>query len=260
MKVIVITGSTRGIGLGLAKAFLERGCAVAVSGRTQASVDKTVVELGTPERVVGHPCDVADVAQVQALWDATTARFGRVDVWINNAGVGQRPVNFVDLTAEEVRVILDSNLLGCLYGSQVALRGMLVQGSGQLYNMEGYGSDGSIRAAMGVYGTTKRGLRYFTQSLVVETKGTPVQIGTLGPGIVVTEGRLGSDTARAELSESTKRMLNIMADRVETVTPWLADQVLANKKTNAHIEWLTHAKILARLISAPFSKRAVVTP
>ena len=97
-------------------------------------------------------------------------------------------------------------------------------------------------------------------AVVVETKGTPVQIGTLGPGIVITEGRLGSDSAHAEISESTKRMLNIMADRVETVTPWLADQVLANTKTGAHIEWLTHAKILARLLSAPFSKRDILTP
>ncbi len=166
MKVIVITGSTRGIGFGLAKAFLERGCVVAISGRSKASVDKAVTELGMLDRVLGQPCDMIDVAQVKALWDATIARFGHVDVWINNAGVGQNSVKFVDLTAEEIRVIVDTNMLGCMYGSQVALRGMLAQGSGQLYNMEGFGSDGSVRATLEVYGTTKRGVRYFTRSLV----------------------------------------------------------------------------------------------
>jgi NAD(P)-dependent dehydrogenase (short-subunit alcohol dehydrogenase family) len=83
MKTIVITGSTRGIGYGLADSLLALGCAVTVSGRALASVEKAVAELAAkhePGRVLGQPCDVTDFEQAQALWDAAKAHFGKVDI------------------------------------------------------------------------------------------------------------------------------------------------------------------------------------
>jgi NAD(P)-dependent dehydrogenase (short-subunit alcohol dehydrogenase family) len=77
MKSITITGSTRGIGFGLADAFLSQGCAVTISGRTRASVEEAVKELGakhTGERLLGHPCDVTDLGQVKTLWDVAKER------------------------------------------------------------------------------------------------------------------------------------------------------------------------------------------
>ncbi|TET51416.1 MAG: SDR family NAD(P)-dependent oxidoreductase, partial [Anaerolineales bacterium] len=91
MKNIVITGSTRGIGRGLAEAFLDLGCAVTVSGRTRRAVDATARELAAnhdAERMVVQPCDVTDYRQVKALWLGAHARFGQIDIWINNAGIG----------------------------------------------------------------------------------------------------------------------------------------------------------------------------
>lgn len=88
MKTLVITGSTRGIGYGLAMSFLSRGCQVVVSGRLQQSVDEVVAKLGTQfpaECILGQACDIANYKQVQALWDAATIRFGKVDIWLNNA-------------------------------------------------------------------------------------------------------------------------------------------------------------------------------
>src|SRR5690349_9698258 len=92
MQTIVVTGSTRGIGRGLAKAFLERGHQVMVSGRTQAAVDQAVRELsaevpGAAGRVAGSTADVSKPDDIQKLWDAAVARFQRVDLWINNAAV-----------------------------------------------------------------------------------------------------------------------------------------------------------------------------
>jgi NAD(P)-dependent dehydrogenase (short-subunit alcohol dehydrogenase family) len=81
MKAIVITGSTRGIGYGLADSFLSLGCRVIISGRTQASVEQAVAKLSPKhqaERIFGHPCDVTQFEQVQALWDAAKAHFGQV--------------------------------------------------------------------------------------------------------------------------------------------------------------------------------------
>ena len=89
MKTIVITGSTRGIGYGMATAFLEMGCAVVISGRQQAVVDQAVSALADrfgAEKVFGTACDVRKLDQVQGLWDAAAAHFGRIDIWINNAG------------------------------------------------------------------------------------------------------------------------------------------------------------------------------
>ena len=88
MKTVVVTGSTRGIGHGLADAFLARGCCVVVSSRRPDAVEAAVTGLSAkhePQRVFGQPCDVRRFEQVQALWDAARARFGSVQIWINNA-------------------------------------------------------------------------------------------------------------------------------------------------------------------------------
>jgi NAD(P)-dependent dehydrogenase (short-subunit alcohol dehydrogenase family) len=90
MKAVVITGSTRGIGYGLADSFLGLGHAVTVSGRSMERVDEAVNKLCTQydkERVLGYPCDVTHFEQVQALWNTVKDRFGKIDVWINNAGL-----------------------------------------------------------------------------------------------------------------------------------------------------------------------------
>ena len=86
---VVITGSTKGIGLGMAREFLKRGHNIVISSRGQEAVDYAVAALAAEypaDRIAGKPCDVADFAQVQALWDAAIAAFGSVDEWINNAG------------------------------------------------------------------------------------------------------------------------------------------------------------------------------
>ena len=95
MKTVVITGSTRGIGRGLAENFLARGCKVVVSGRQAEGVAAVVTELAGrhgEENVAGKACDISDGSQLQGLWDEAASRFGRVDIWINNAGaVGECP-------------------------------------------------------------------------------------------------------------------------------------------------------------------------
>ena len=89
MMHIVITGSTRGIGLGLAKEFLALECSVTFSGRAQQDVDRVIGQLSShypSEKLLGLACDVRDPVQVQALWDTSFKQFGKVDIWINNAG------------------------------------------------------------------------------------------------------------------------------------------------------------------------------
>ena len=258
MKTIVITGSTRGIGQGLAREFLQRGCAVVVSGRGQAAVDKTVAELAAKHgagRVHGCACDVTDAAQVQALWDAAQKRFGRVDVWINNAGISNPYVPFWEVTPETLARVVNVNLTGAMYGCQTAMRGMLAQGGGQIYIMEGFGSDGRTGEGLGVYGSSKAGLRYFLKAMLVDAKGQSVQIGALSPGMVVTDLWSELYEGQPERFEKAKKIVNILGDKVETVTPWLADKVLSNDKNGASFKWLTTPTAIRRFLKLPFKKR-----
>src|SRR4030042_2111403 len=123
-KSIVITGSTRGIGKSLAAAFLERHCAVTISGRTQEAVNETVAMLGekySTELIFGFPCDVTDFIQVQKLWENAKSRFGRIDIWINNAGIAIPRMNFWELLPDKYDDVVQTNIIGTMYGTKVAL-------------------------------------------------------------------------------------------------------------------------------------------
>lgn len=262
MKTVVITGSTRGIGLGMAQAFLARGCQVVISGRKAESVEQAVADLSrqySADAVLGIPCDVTHLEQVQALWDATVEHFGKVDIWINNAGLATNLTDFWEHEEAQMQVVVNTNILGSMYGAKVALRGMLRQGFGGLYNMEGFGSHGGrTMRGMTLYGTTKAATAYLTRSLAQEVEGTPIIVGSLSPGMVVTDMLLNQRKGDPKDWERSKRAFNILADRVETVVPWLVNQVLENRQNGKRIRWLTGGKIMTRFLSAPFTKRRVI--
>lgn len=260
MKHIVITGSTRGIGYGLADAFLEMNCSVSISGRAQSDVDQAVAQLSanhSGEHIFGLACDVRYPDQVQMLWDQSKARFQKVDIWVNNAGYSGPQMAAWKMPVEKAKEVIETNLLGVIYGSMVAVREMLEQGFGAIYNMEGMGSDGRKHEGLTYYGTSKYGLRYFTDSLVKEAEGTPLLIGSLRPGMVATDLLTKQYEGRPEEWERDKRIFNILADRVETVAPWLAKRILENEKTGARISWSSQWKIMGRFLASPFHKRDV---
>lgn len=260
MKRIVITGSTRGIGFGLADAFLERGGAVMVSGRSQGSVDAALAKLTAKhgeERLAGYPCDVTMLEQVQALWEAAVARFGGVDIWINNAGIGHPMDPLWDLAPERVAAVLETNVVGTTHGVRVAFQGMEAQGGGQIYNLEGFGSTGRTQQGMSIYGTSKAAITYLTKALAVEMAGTPVKVGSISPGMVITGLITDRFEENPETQAEARGIFNILADRVEDVTPWLADQILENEAHGRRIAWLTRPRILWRFLTAPFNKRDV---
>jgi NAD(P)-dependent dehydrogenase (short-subunit alcohol dehydrogenase family) len=257
VKTAVVTGGTRGIGLGLARELLARGCQLVVCGRSTPGVEAAVRELGHPDRVLGVPCDVTDAGSVQALWDAAVARFGRVDIWINNAGTTTTPLPLWEVSSDEVRCTVETNLLGTLFGMQVAARGMREQsGGGQIFNIEGMGSKGEVQEGLLPYACTKAAVGYLDKAFLKELKGSAVQICSIRPGINVTEHLLhGADALSPERWEKTKRIFNILGDRPETTTPYLAEQILATSKTGTKIAWLTPARISGRFLAAPFRKR-----
>lgn len=261
MKNIVITGSTRGIGYGMAQAFLSLGCAVMVSGRTSEAVEHAVAQLRNEfpaGKLGGYACDVSEAGQVQMLWEATVALFGQVDIWVNNAGLGNPTAPLWEQDPERLKAIVNTNVLGVMNGARVALREMQQQKSfGAIYNMEGFGSNGRTMVGFTPYGSTKYAVHYINQSLAKEAEGTGMIVGAISPGMVVTDLLLVDAKNDPQRFEGQKRIFNILADRVETVTPFLARKMLENTKNGARIKWLSTSKIMFRFLTARFHKRAL---
>lgn len=252
MNHVVITGGTKGIGYGLAKYFLEEGCKVTICGRKQATLNNAVDRLSKETKnynIQGVICDVIDYKSVQNLWDEAYDIFGEVNIWINNAGVGQSSINLWDFSENLVNEIIDINIKGTIYGSMIATKNMLKQNHGYIYNMEGFGSDGSIRNKISLYGTTKRAVRYYTKSLAKELKDTEVKIGTLSPGMVFTDLLENGIPEDNEESLKTRKIFAILGDDVDTVTKYLVEEILKNEKNNRNIKWLTKDKIILRFLS-----------
>lgn len=249
-KVAVVTGSTKGLGRGLATELLARGHRVAIvspNGDDSASVAR---ELG--EGAAGFGCDVTDVAQVQALWDRAGDRFGGIDLWINNAGLALTGTGLIDLPSTDFRRMLDINVLGTMHGCQVALQGMHAAG-GAIYNVFGAGSDGRPIAHMTGYATTKRAVQFLTQSLVDEVRDLPVLVGAISPGLVMTDGFLREHARLPHGPERTarERWVNVIGDHVETLATWACDIFETNDEHGAVFEWLSPEKIAARQRDEP---------
>ena len=151
--------------------------------------------------------------------------------------------------------MLRTNMLGTINGCRVAAHGMRDQGQGKLFNILGGGSDGEYFPGLGIYGTTKRGLDYFTDALVKELADTNVVVGKIRPGMVITEAVIREARANPEVFEKSRKTMNNLVDRVETVAPYLVDQMLAADRSGIKIRWLTGSKIAGRFARGMISKR-----
>jgi len=254
---IVITGSTRGLGFALAEEVLGYGCRVTVSGRTPESVQAALERLRSHgQRVQARVCDVSDPGRVQGLWDEAVGQWGRVDIWINNAGIAQEYVPAWELEPEAIARLISTNLLGTICGSRAALRGMIAQGGGAIYNLEGWGSNGARRNGLTVYGTSKSAIRYFTRGLADEAAGTPVLVGTLSPGMMLTDFLTRPMQRMAEGEERRmRRVVNILGDHPQTVARFLVPRILANRRHRAHFAWLSGARAMGRFLTAGLRRR-----
>lgn len=249
-KTIVITGSTSGIGFGLAKEFLTLGQKIVINGRTAEKLSKALTELQkiNPD-VIGVTGSVSLNETHVSLVEKASSEFGKIDIWINNAGIPQAHKMFVDIDDTELNKIIDTNISGLVLGTGIAAKHMIQQGFGKIFNMEGFGSDGRIMRKLSIYGTTKRAVNYYTKSVANEIKDYPVQIGILSPGMVRTDFLNNSkEFMSGDEVKKFEKVYNVLAEDVEPVTKYLVQRILKSSKNYDRIEYLTKTKLIFKLI------------
>lgn len=262
MKTIVITGSSRGLGLEMAKEFRKAGHTVVLNGTNKSRLEEAeslLKEIESVGKVYICPGNITSSADIQRVIDFAVENCGRIDIWINNAGVNQPMEALWELDEVDIDYLLDVDLKGTIMGSKLAMTQMIRQGGGAIYNLEGYGSNDAMMLGLNMYGTSKRAVTHFTQALAKESeeRKTGVLVGRLSPGIMITDFTVKALGGKADidLPEKTRKVYNILGDYPDVVARFLVKSVLENTKNNAHIQWLTSGKAAWRFMTASFNKR-----
>jgi NAD(P)-dependent dehydrogenase (short-subunit alcohol dehydrogenase family) len=200
--VVLVTGALTGIGRATALAFAQEGARVVISGRRDEAGEKLVAEL----REIGAEAeywraDVRHDQDVRDLVDKTVARFGRLDVAVNNAATEGKPGPVTEQSAESYAATFDTNVLGTLLSMKHELRVMLAQGHGSIINVSStYGRIGTAGAS--VYVASKHAVEGLTKSAALEAAESGVRVNVVAPGPIDT-GMLtrftGTDERKAGL-------------------------------------------------------------
>lgn len=183
-KVALITGGSRGIGLAIARAYLQEGAAVALCARDAAALAAAVESLRSLDdgaRILARPCDVTRPEEVEALIVAVEAAFGRLDVLVNNAAVLGPRVPIAEYPLEAWREVLEVNVTGVFLVTRAALPLMRRTGGGSIINLSsGVGRRG--RARWGAYAVSKGAIEIFTQILAEELAPEGIRVNAVNPG------------------------------------------------------------------------------
>jgi NAD(P)-dependent dehydrogenase (short-subunit alcohol dehydrogenase family) len=185
-KVAIVTGSSKGIGLAIAEGLANAGASVVLAARTPAGVAVAADRLSAlaPDRILGVPCDVRDPMACASLVDRAVSHFGRLDVLVNNAGVGViKPIG--ELSVEEWKLQIETNLGGVFYCSKAALPHLAATGDGWIINIGSLASRNPI-AGGSAYNATKFGLLGMTEATMLDVRHSGVRVSIVMPGSVNT--------------------------------------------------------------------------
>ncbi len=251
-KVIVITGSTRGIGFAFAKRFLQLGHKVVVNGRSNSSVASAVGVLSEISgNVAGLAVDITHSDAPQRLVDFTVEKFGRIDIWINNAAIPQRFDYFFNLPGEQIKQLIETDLTAVMLATKAVAGFMLEQGGGVIFNLAGFGSDGMIKPRLVLYGTAKRAVDYFTRAFYNEIKDKGLAMGLVNPGMVNTDFlNLSLEGLPEDFAEQNKRFNEVFASKPEDVARRLVPKILKHRKGFARIKYMNGFMVMGRLLKA----------
>lgn len=181
----VVTGASRGIGLGIAERLVSDGATVVITGRNKGALDEAVAQLGGPTKALGVPGKADDAAHQDEVIRQALECFGGVDLLVNNAGINPVYGPMVELDLDAARKMVEVNCLSALSWTQKVHRAWMAEHGGAVVNVS---SVSSLRSApnIGFYGATKAMLNSMTQLLAVEL-GPGIRVNAVAPAVVKTK-------------------------------------------------------------------------
>jgi len=186
-KVAVVTGASRGLGLAIARLYAREGAGVVLSARSKDAIQQAAEALrGEGCQAEAFACDVSDREQVEALARFALKKYGRFDIWVNNAGIGGPYGATLNIAPDDFLSVLHTNLFGAYFGSITAMRHLLPRRSGKLINILGAGDRKPV-PNQNPYGSSKSWIRVFTLALAQEYKDSGVGVYALQPGLMDTD-------------------------------------------------------------------------
>ena len=186
-KVVVVTGASRGIGRGLAVAFAKEGAQVVALARDLPLLEELAAEIRSGGgSCSAHALDLRKVGSIRPVFDAIVAELGRIDVLVNNAGMG-KPIPALDISEADWDEMMSLNLKACFFCSQAAARHMIAAGRGRIINIS---SQAAVVAIEGeaVYCASKGGINQLTKVLALEWSKLGVTVNAVGPTFTYTPG------------------------------------------------------------------------
>lgn len=184
-KTAIVTGGTRGIGLAIASRLAAAGSSVFICGRSRAGVRDAVTELSAVGRVDGEVCDIRNEDQVRMMIAEAERRFGGVDILVNNAGIGYLNKTVAEMSGEEFRATLETNLFGVFYCCHYVIPVMRRRGGGHIVNISSLAGQ-NAHPRMAAYNASKFALNGFSESLMQEVRQENIRVSYICPGSVNT--------------------------------------------------------------------------
>ena len=260
MKVVVITGSARGFGLEMAKSFRKNDYNVVILDVNKDALYDAKIELSkikSKANILSLVCDITNDKDVNNVIEIVNNEYKKIDIWINNAGVSQSDNYIYDIDASEIEKLIKIDLIGTIICSSKISKYMINQGYGEIYNVEGHGSNNVLLDRLTVYGTAKRGVTYFTESLAHELRDYNIKVGKITPGIMITNFLYHSlgDGRELVIDEKTKKIYNILGDYPDAIASYMVKRIINNKKKTPKFVWLTKFRSFRRFMTYPFTKR-----
>jgi short-subunit dehydrogenase len=219
-KVVVITGSTRGIGKAIAEACGKAGAKLVICSRNNLKVKKVLKHFKEKGySVTGISTDVSKIEDLNQLFNHSLKTWGQIDVWINNAGISSGYRHLEQISSEEIKRIVDINLTATLQACRIIIPYFKDQGKGILINMSGRGGDGDHSPYMVPYTATKSAITTLTKSLSEENINFPISINSVVPGMVETDfyKDVKTDSEGKQELESLPYVLNAFGVPLKTV-------------------------------------------
>lgn len=212
-KVIVITGSTRGIGLAVAEACAKEGAQIVICSRHESAVKQTIKAFKQQGySVSGIKVDVSVPGDIEKLLQHAVETWGRVDVWVNNAGLSGGIQTLDAMSEEEITSIVNVNLTAMLQACRIIIPYFIQHDGGTIINLSGRGGRLEESPYMVVYAATKAAVSSLTKSLAKENKGKPISIHAVIPGMVETDfyKDIKVSSNLEEMAEGTLRVKGLL--------------------------------------------------